>query len=86
MTSTSGCAGEGAGDEHPPLLAAGQGADVGVGPVGEPDDVEALADDRRGRRRRQAGRHHRRCGSRPTATISSTVARTEADRVCRCGT
>ena len=40
ITSTSGLAGEGAGDEHAPLLAAGQRGDVGVGPVGQADVVE----------------------------------------------
>ena len=32
------------------------------------------------------GRHQRWCDSRPTATISATVARTDADRVWRWGT
>ena len=40
-----GLPGEGAGDEHPALLAARERADLGGGPVGEPDDVERAGDD-----------------------------------------
>ena len=40
-----GLAGEGAGDEHPALLAAREGADLGRGAVGEADDVERAGDD-----------------------------------------
>ena len=40
-----GLGGERAGDEHPALLPAREGADIGPGAVGEADDVERAGDD-----------------------------------------
>ena len=48
--------------------------------------TSAIASRTTARSWRDAGRHHGRCGRRPTSTISVTVARTEADSECRWGT
>ena len=74
MISTSGSAGERAGDQHPPLLAAGEGADVLVARSARPTSSSAS---RTTARSRPFCRPNRRwCGSRPMATTSSTVAGT----------
>ena len=54
------------------------------GAVGEADVLDGVGHGRRSSR--PAGRHHGRWGSRPTSTISVTVARTDAESECRCGT
>ena len=48
--------------------------------------TSAIASRTMARSSRVAGFHHGRCGSRPTSTISVTVARTEADSEWRWGT
>ena len=79
-----GLGGERAGDEHPALLPAREGADVGPGAVGEADDVERTGDDLPVGRPTAVRTSDCRT-SRPVATISSAVARTDPERVCRCG-
>ena len=77
-----GLGGERTGDEHPALLSAREGAHVGPGAVGEADDVERTGDDLAVGGRRPPNQHCR--TSRPVATISSAVARTDP-RGCAAG-
>ena len=85
MTSSSGRPGEGPGDEHAALLPTREGRHLLVWP-GRPGRRRRSPRARSARSSRDAGFHHGRCGSRPTSTISVTVARTDADSECRCGT
>ena len=79
-----GLAGEGAGDQHPLLLPAGEVGDAVAGPVGQTDHRECLGDG--GRSARPSGRSSRRRVSRPEATTSQTEAGTPDVAPARCGT